>query len=385
MNTEFDLVVSGGRIIDPAAGTSRRADIGVRAGKVVAVQPELNTAGLRIDATGGFVSLGWIDIHTHVFASGFPIAVTPDEAGVDSGVTTVVDAGSSGYITYRAFRAADIAPARTNVLTFLHLCATGMLSLASGVGELHTPELADVDGLVRCIAHFPGEIAGIKLRLARNVSAAPDLLLRRALDAAAETDRPLMVHLTDSVVPLREVLDLLRPGDIVTHAFHPRGEGLLDADSRVQPWVIGAQARGINFDVGHAGTLFDTEICRRAADGGFWPDTLSTDAHNPDPGVVSPTMAGVMSTFLALGMSLEQVIACATTAPARVIGRAHQREPWRIGIPADLTVFRLADGTTSYGSGGEHRSSAGRHIEVIATILSGVPHNTYEAGANTPP
>ncbi|MEU8023633.1 MULTISPECIES: hypothetical protein [Micromonospora] len=367
----YDLVLTGGRIVDPQAGTTYAGDVAVRTGRIAAVGPGLGAdAGSRIDLGGRFVAPGFVDLHGHYFASGSPIATEPDPFGVDVGVTTVVDAGTTGWANFPAFRALEMAQARTRVLAFLHVCSIGLQTLASGVGELHDLSLADVAGAVRRAAEFPNEVVGFKVRLTPRVQAPPMGVLSRGLDAAGRAGLPLMVHVTDPPVPVARIFERLRPGDIVTHALHGGAQGLLTSGGRPQPWFVEARERGVLFDVGHAGTLFCAETARRAADAGFWPDTLSTDAYRTGPGEWVPTLPELMSVFLTMGMPLERVVASVTTNCARALGDPHWATPWRPGAPADVTIFEVRDGVVPAGPDGP--PGEGRQVTVVHVLRDGV-------------
>ncbi|OLF14684.1 amidohydrolase family protein [Actinophytocola xanthii] len=345
MTPTYDSVLVNGRVIDPHADTVVPGDVAILAGRIAAVGTDIDPGGARVvDARGAYVSPGFTDIHGHYFAHGFPIAIEPDRVGVDVGVTTVVDAGSTGWANFPAFRELEMRRSRTRVLAFLHICGIGLQPLAAGVGELSDLRYADVERTVKCAEEHPGEIVGIKVRLTSSVPAPPLEILRRAIEAAAATGLPVMAHITDPPAPMPDVYDLLRPGDVVTHAFHGGPAGILTAAGRLHPWVADARDRGVLFDVGHAGTLFSTDVARRAADAGLWPDTISTDAYRPDDGAVVPDLPGLVSEFLALGMPLGRAVAAVTTTCARILGRPWWQEPWAVGTPADITVFELVDG-----------------------------------------
>jgi dihydroorotase len=299
----YDLIVKGGRVIDPSVGLDAVRDVAIAAGRIAAVEPNITgETAATIDARGKIVTPGLIDIHTHAARSkeGPPLAL-------QDGVTGWVDAGSAGADNIDEMAAVARGGPQIGRL-LVNIARTGV---AAG-GELMDLTRADV-GLARgAIARHRDVVVGVKARLSANVAGANDLeALRRAQEAAAPFNLPVMIHVGQNYSPMRAILALLKRGDIVTHMYAPPPNSILDDQGRLFPEVTAARRRGILFDFGNGGGgHFNWDMVERATSQGFWPDTFSTDWNamsRSNPGVVD--FPNVMSKFLMFGMPLSQVIA----------------------------------------------------------------------------
>lgn len=344
----YDLLLHGGTIIDPETNARRKASVAVLNGAIAAIGPDLQLRHAQriVDVNGKFVTPGLIDFHAHGYWGATYDGLKVDPVAGRSGVTTWVDAGSSGAATFPAFREYVIAPSRTRILPFLNLCATGIIY--RGVMEFEDLRFADVRFAIETIEAHRDLIVGIKIRLDRGtVGNNNDHPLWLAREVADHVGLPIMVHIGTPPPALHQILAGLRAGDIITHAFRgdERGIGGIVINGKIRPEVWEARARGVHFDIGHGAGSFGIPAARIALAEGFLPDTISTDLHQlsiqPGLAVDLPT---VLSKFMALGMSLEEVIQRATVAPARALGRTDQIGSFRIGAPADLAVFDLVDG-----------------------------------------
>jgi dihydroorotase len=342
----FDLLIAGGSVVDPASNLNARADVAVRDGLIAAVAPA--TAGAdaarTIEAHGLVVMPGLVDLHTHVFPGVSHYGVEPDTACLAKGVTTAVDAGSAGAQTFAGFRRYVIDVVSTRVLAFENISVLGMIT--ARVGELENLRYAAPDEAVAVAEQHRDVVVGIKVRLGYQMVGEGALAaLRLARRAADQLGLPVMVHVIDLVEPLPGVLEMLRPGDVVTHCFHGERNGVLDGAGRVAPAVRAASERGILFDVGHGVGSFSFDVARRAMADGLLPDTISSDlhAHNIDGPVFD--LATTLSKFLYLGLSLPDVVARATVAPARAIGWEGRIGTLAPGSVADVAVFELAEGS----------------------------------------
>src|SRR5437764_10137888 len=331
MAEQYDLVLKGGDVIDPSQALQQRCDVAFRDGRVAALAPKLTSAAAQevIDVSEYLVTPGLIDIHGHFFYRGWPGAVDPDTACLPAGVTTAVDAGSTGWGNYPALRDYIMRSSHTRLYAFVHLCATGLTSLTVRIGELQDLAFAQVDQAIRCIAENPEHVLGVKVRINHRatgeVNAIPALQMARQV--ADATQQQMIVHVSNTPIPLVRLFDFLRPGDVATHILNGHAHGILDGNGRIRPEVREAKARGIILDVGHAGVHFDLTVGRAAVPQEFWPDTLSTDIHTPPPERVVYDLLGVMSTFLALEMPLAAVIASVTVNAAAAIGTSPQVGP----------------------------------------------------------
>ncbi len=328
MPPRWDLLIRGGTLIDPAQGLSARRDVALQGGRVAAVAETLASAdaGEVVDAAGALVTPGLIDLHAHVYDGALPIGMHADRAALVNGVTTVVDAGSAGWMTFAGFRDYVIPTYRTRVYAFLHISATGLATVRV-VPELGDIRFAQVEEAVRVIGENRDLILGVKVRIAHGGTGKGDQAnareaLRRARQAADQARVGLMVHVSDTPIPLPEIFEHLRPGDIATHIFNGNAERVLGPDGRVRPEVRAAAERGVVLDVGHASVHCDVKVAERALAEGLRPTTLSTDLHKPPSGRIVYHLRGLMSKFLALGLGLEEVVASVTSRPAAALGKS---------------------------------------------------------------
>jgi dihydroorotase len=361
----YDLVIKGGRVVDPSLGLDAVRDVAIAKGKIAAVGENLaGDAAETIDAGGKLVAPGLIDIHTHAGRSkdGPPLAL-------QDGVTGWVDAGSAGADNIDALAAvARGAPQIGRAL--VNIARTGVISPA---GELHDINMANVALAQGAIARNRDVVVGIKARLSENVAGPNDLeALRRAQEAAAPFGLPVMIHVGQNYSPMRAILPLLKRGDIVTHMYAPAPNGILDDQGRLFPDVLAARRRGIIFDFGN-GTLdhFDWATVEKATRQGFWPDTFSTDwnTQSRTTGVVD--FPNVMSKFFMFGMPLMQVVACATVNAARVFPAFDDRGTLNIGAPADVAILDLREGSFDFVDNYKGTRSGKQRLFPIASVLAG--------------
>ncbi|MEP7116862.1 MAG: amidohydrolase/deacetylase family metallohydrolase [Acidobacteriota bacterium] len=337
----YDLLITGGRVIDPASGHDGLADVAISNGRIAALARNLAPADAArvLDARGKIVTPGLIDIHVHTDAE------MPPAHCLSTGVTALTDGGSRGADNVEELvRLATAAPNRVRLL--LNLGRTGL----GAVGELLDFANADVAAARRVVEAHRGVIVGIKARLSKNAAGVHDLdAVRRAHEITVPLGLTLMVHIGQTVSPLPAILALLRPGDIVTHIYAPPPNSMLDANGTVRPEVREARQRGILFDVGNGRSGHITwDVAERALQQDFLPDTISSDLTAPgrtDRAIDFPT---VLSKFLMLGLSLDQVIARATVNAARAMPPFRDLGTLAVGAAADVAVFELRDGTFEF-------------------------------------
>jgi len=341
----YDLVIQNGSVIDPSQGLSTQLDVAVTDGRIVAVEESLSTVDARdvIDASGLLVAPGLVDLHVHVFSGVAELAIDADPACVERGTTTVVDAGSAGSNTIDAFVQYNIAESATRTLAFLNISGMGQLDLE--IGELEDLRWARVDRAVDAGRRHTGHVVGIKVRLSSEL-AGPNAAtgLDRSLEAADQLNLPVMIHIGNTDEELGAYLDKLRAGDIVTHAFTGRPPGILDSNGTVIEEAIDARARGVLFDVGHGAGSFSFAIAEQAAEHGFLPDTISSDLHRLNVGGPVFDLATTLSKYLYLGLSIDDVIAMATTRPAAAIGWGGRLGTLQVGCEADIALLRMEEG-----------------------------------------
>ena len=371
----WDLLIRGGTLVDPARSISGKRDVAFSGGRVAAVAETLaGEAAEVVDATGALVTPGLIDIHTHVY-HGLYIGRHADQTSLANGVTTVVDAGSAGWMTLPGLRDYVIPTYRTRVYAFLHLSATG-LTVNRVMPELADIKFAQVDEAARAATENRGFILGIKVRIAHGATGPGNQAnareaLRRGREAADLAGVRLMVHVSDTPIPLEEILDSLRAGDIATHIFNGNAEQVLDGNGRVRAAVRAARERGVVLDVGHASIHCDARVARRAIGEGLLPTTLSTDLHTPPPGRIVYNLRALMSKFLALGMTLEDVVAGVTSRAAAAIGRGDEIGSLAPGMAGDAAVLDLEDGHFTYVDGARNEVKASRRFRTRHVIRAG--------------
>jgi dihydroorotase len=344
----YDLVLKGGVVIDPAQDLSRALDVAVQDGKIAAVTANIPASEARrvIHVPGKTVTPGLIDLHTHVFDGVAANGVHPDIAGVHAGVTTVVDAGSSGCATFSAFPRHILPKCETEVIPLLHICQTGLATNPDIIAE----SSIDLESTLKVAREHKGLIKGIKARM---VSPALEIfgmeMPRLAKRAARESGLPLMVHIGDTTKRydpnvIRELLPLLEPGDIVTHLFTANPGGVLDTNGKLVPEAKELAARGVWLDTAHGRMNFGFNVGRRVLDQGLTPHCISTDLTIPGRANTVHSMVEIMARFLGMGFTLEQVVAMSTVNPARAIGEVDRLGSLAVGRQADISVLEVRDG-----------------------------------------
>jgi dihydroorotase len=361
----YDLLVRGGRVIDPSTGLDAVSDIAISGGRIAAVAPNIAAdAAETIDARGKIVAPGLIDIHTHAgrSADGPPMCLR-------DGVTGWVDAGSGGADNMDAVAAvARAAPQIGRCL--INIARTGVI--APG-GELHDINAANVALAQAAIARNRDVVIGVKARLSDNVAGANDLeALRRAQEAAAPFNLPVMIHVGQNHTPLRAILALLKRGDIVTHVYAPGMNGILDDKGNLLPEVMAAHRRGIIFDFGNGvADHFDWDTVEKATRQGLWPDTFSTDwnTKSKTSGVVD--LPNVMSKFFMFAMPLERIIAGATVNAARCFPAFDDRGTLNVGAPADVAIMELREGSFEFLDNYKGARTGRQKLFPFETVLNG--------------
>jgi dihydroorotase len=363
----YDLVIRGGRVIDPSIGLDAVRDVAIVGGRIAAVEAAITgDAAEAIDARGRIVTAGLIDVHTHAGrGKDFPALMLQD------GVTGFVDAGSAGYDNIDEIAAVARAAPQMGRLLINIAKRTGFPG--APLGELLDINRANVGLVQGAIARNRDVVAGVKARLSQDVAGANDLEgLRRAQEAASAFDLPVMIHIGQSVSPLRAILPLLKRGDVVTHMYAPPPSSILDDQGRLIPDVLAARRRGVRFDFGNGITgHFSWDMVERATKQGFWPDTLSTDwtaaAHTS--GIID--LPNIMSKLLMFGMPLPQAVACVTTSAAQMFSSFNERGTLNIGAPADVAIMELREGNFEFLDNFEGRRIGKQRLFPVATVVNG--------------
>jgi dihydroorotase len=381
---KFDLVIKGGEVLDPSQSLRGKRDIGIRYGIVEALEPEIPAArALRVlDASGKLVTPGLIDLHAHVYPYGSAIGIPADELVTHQCTTTCVSAGDAGANNFAAFRRFIVGETRTRLCAFIHIALTGLAPFP--VAELTNIEVANVDAAAKAIAENADMVLGAKVRMSENVIAKNGIEpLKRAIAACeqAGTGGRVMVHIggVETRALMTQILEVMRPGDILTHAYSGAPNLAGDFTNIVQdgsllPAALAAKQRGIVFDVGHGGGSFDYTVAEAAIPQGCPPDTLSSDMHvfsGNTPGM--PYLTWVMSKFLGLGYTLEQVVAMVTINPAKIIDRVPKLGTLQIGAPGDVAIMDLVEGPVSFVDTRNNTRSGKVYLKPVQTVTAGVP------------
>lgn len=374
--TAYDLLIAGGTVIDPASGLHDRRDVAITAGRIAAVEPHIagSSAERVIDAGGALVVPGLVDLHVHVYPGVADLSVEADPTCLGRGATTVVDAGSSGANTFPGFRRWVIEPSRGRILAYLNISLTGQID--PFLGELHDLRFADPERAAAVALANPDVIVGFKVRLSEMLAGPNGLAgLDRALEAGRATSLAVMVHIGGTPFDIEEVLARLRPGDIVTHAYTGWQPGAIVNDAgRLVPGAREARERGVRFDVGHGAGSFTWPVAEAALADGFLPDTISSDLHRFNIAAPVHDLVTTLSKFLLLGLSPDEVIAMATTAPAASIGPAGASlGTLAVGAEADVTVVRLEEGRFALTDSAGTVREARQRLVPIATVRAGQP------------
>jgi len=374
---KYELVIANGDVLDPVQKTRAKRDIGIRFGQIAAIAPSVpaDRAVQRIDAAGKLVTPGLIDLHTHLCPH-LGIGLPADELVPITATTTAVSAGDAGAYTFGNFRHGVVPQSRMRLFGFVHIASIG---LAGGLapGEMLNIEYANVEACAKAVAENADLALGVKVRITDSVVGQNGLEpLRRAIRAAEMAGKQfrVMCHIGSAPGSLSDLLDLLRPGDILTHAYSGAGNNTVQ-NGRVLPAALAAKQRGVIVDVGHGGGSFDFTVCEPAMQQGFGPDTISSDIHAVSintPGY--PTMPWVMSKFLALGMPLEDVVARSTSEPGRIIGKVPGLGTLAIGAPADLAIFDLVDGPVEFVDTRNNKRAGTRKLVPVLTVKGGRPY-----------
>ena len=363
----FDLVIAGGRVVDPSLSIDRVCDVGFRGGKVAAVGDGLAEGAAEVRrAEGLLVVPGLIDLHTHVYWGGTSLGIDPEEFARRSGVTTAVDTGSAGPGNWPGFRKHVIDRAETRILAYLHVSFAGIFAFTPRImlGESHDYRLMAPQEALPVIEANRDVIVGIKVRIGRHASGPQGIApLDVAIALSDETGLPVMVHIDEPPPSYEAVVSRLRRGDVLTHCFRPFPNAPVHGDGRIKDEVLAARDRGVYFDIGHGMGSFSYRTARAMLAAGFAPDTISSDVHAFCADGPAYDQVTTLSKFLALGMDLSDVIARSTCMPAEVLGRP-DLGTFREGAAGDATLLDLQEGPAAL------TDSTGEVIEAPRRLVS---------------
>jgi len=368
------IAVVGGTVLNPETGTAARADLVVENGVLVDGEPD--SGAERVDAAGCFVCPGFIDLHTHVFNHPeFGAGRVPaDRIGVDQGVAVVVDAGSSGAATIDAFPEVVLESQATKVFAFINIGSPGLPDL--GGGHASRPDLCDLDGVVKAFDRHGDWLVGVKVLASQSHTGSFGLeAVKLARKAAELVGKPLMLHVGNAPPVIDDVLDLLRPGDIVTHTYHGKVGGVLGYRDQIIPAFAEAVARGVIVDLGHGRSSFSFRVCELAFEQGMPLHTISSDLHRGNLERYAVSLSRTMTKLRLLGLSLAEVVEKVTLGPARAIGI--DRLGFGVLSPGRsraLTVFREREAELEVEDAEGAVRSADRIVEPLGVVLDGCYH-----------
>jgi dihydroorotase len=348
----FDLVLRGGRVVDPSQKLDAVTDVAFSGGKVAMVGNALKVdPGTEVrDVSGYIVTPGLIDLHTHVYWGGTSIGIDAEEFCRTSGVTTAIDTGSAGPGNFAGFRKHVIEPSQVRILAYLHVSHAGIYGYSHRVmvGESEEIRLMNPIDAVEVADANRDLIVGIKVRVGRNSSGTSGIVpLQIALEVANEAGMPLMAHIDHPPPSYEEVVSLLRPGDVLTHAFRPFPNSPATAQGTVKKVVLEARERGVFFDIGHGKGSFAFKTARAMLANGFYPDTISSDIHILCINGPAFDQVTTMSKFLCMGMPFPDVVAASTVNAAMALRRPElgSLKPGSVG---DATLLSIQKGKFDY-------------------------------------
>jgi dihydroorotase len=371
---DYDLLVKGGTVIDPAQNLHAPLDVAVKDGRILELSPDISAARARkiFSAKDKIVTPGFIDVHVHVFEGIGMSGINADQSCLGRGVTTVVDAGSAGYSAVAGFRKYVINTSATRILAMVDICSMGLVVGAKD--SMTNLEWVNPQLTAKAASENKPAVVAIKIRLSRDFTGDKDLeCLKRALEAAEASHLPLVVHIGDPYSPLPEIVSRMRKGDVLTHIYNNQPHGVLDASGRILVEVIEARERGVLFDVGHGKAHLDFDVAERCLQQNFMPDTISTDlAWGLSPNQPPFDLVTTVSEFLALGISLDQAVEWVTVKAGRMFDYGVELGSLRPGTIADISILELREGTFSFidSIGGKERTGR-QKLHSVGVIRAG--------------
>ena len=368
--TPFDMAILNGTVIDPVTG-EKQTDVGIADGKISAIRKiDPSEAKVAVNASGCLVTPGLIDYHCHVNYGGDWASLPAEVYGPQNGVTTLVDAGSAGCGGYELFHRGTIVQNLMNIKAYIFIGSAGQVGL--GGIEDEDPDKINEDEICRLCRQYPNEIVGIKLKIDRDHCSEFGLEpLKAAVELGEKTGLRVSVHATDPAVPVKDVLDALRPGDIFCHMYHDWGEGILSEDGTIKPEVLEARRRGVLFDAAHGKTKnFSLNVAQKAIQQGFLPDIISSDYTRISLNARYPFTL-MLTEYLHLGMSFRDVLERCTTSPHQLL-TGQREELLAEGMPADVAVFRLDDTPSVLWDVYGGRMHSSQTLRAVMTIKEGM-------------
>jgi dihydroorotase len=372
---KYDLVLKGGHVVDPLQAIDGPMDVAFLSGKVAAIERSIAVPpGVEArDVAGQYVTPGLIDMHTHVYWGGTSLGIDAEEFCKTSAVTTAIDTGSAGPGNFAGFRKHVIEPSQVRILAFLHVSHAGIFGFSNRimVGESEDLRLMDPQTAVEVALANRDLIVGIKVRLGKWASGIHGMSpFEHAIQVADETGLPLMVHIDEPPPSYAEVVERLRPGDVLTHCFRPFPNTPVTPDGKVRPEVLAARQRGVLFDIGHGMGSFSFKVARIMLNNGFYPDTISSDVHALCINGPAFDQVTTLSKFLNLGMSFPEVIRTTTENAALALSRPDigNLKPGSIG---DVAILSVDEGEFNYVDVVGETLAGDKKVNVQGVVLAG--------------
>lgn len=381
---QYDLLIKGGTVVDPSQGLNSVRDVAFSNGKVAALDDGVSEDLARevVDATGLIVTPGLVDLHVHAFWGASEWGIEPDPTNVARGVTTALDAGSAGAHNFPAFRKYVLERCATRLYALLNVSTIGIPSHL--VGEVEGLRWVDVARTVEVARANSQYILGIKARLGKAQAGRDDGdALKCAIEAAEALDKFVMIHVGNTTTSLEKLVGMLRPGDVVTHCFHDLPHGILDDSGRVLESIQEAQQRGIIFDVGHGAGSFTFDVAYKALSQGFHPGNISSDLHFYSIQGAVPDFLAVLTKFMYLGMSLDEVVRLTTKTAAETMGLDGKLGTLKVGAEGDATVMRLEEGRFALTDSAGVTVESEQRLAHVCTIRCGQVYRAWLGAPQT--
>ena len=368
---KVDYIVKKGKLLDPAIGLNRVADLAVKDGKIAAIGEDLGMEAEHVlNAQGMLITAGLIDIHAHIYENGVWNGMPADLAAIPMGVTAIADAGSTGVSNYRGLlRQCRRNRIRSKIM--LNVSACGII-MPTQFPEPVDPSLWNVALFDEAFQQYGDSIIGLKLRINRGVVKELGLYpLKKAIELSQRYHTRVIAHVTDAPERMSTVADCMRAGDVFCHVYHGAGHTIMDATGKIEQGILAARERGVLFDVASGRGNFSLTIAKQAIEQDFLPDTISSDVtlqnwHNP----IAGNLPVVMSRFAALGMKLEDIVSRVTTEPAKQFGMA-DLGTLKVGTCADISIFQLEEKPTYFSDKFGNRISGNIAFNPMGTMIGG--------------
>ncbi|HEX2525033.1 MAG TPA: amidohydrolase/deacetylase family metallohydrolase [Geminicoccus sp.] len=380
----YELVLTGGRVVDPGQEIDRTTDVAFEGGKVAAVGDGLAGDARQVrDVAGAIVLPGMIDFHTHVYWGGTSLGIRPDALARRAGTTTWLDVGSAGPGNFEGFREHVIGRTETRILVYLHVSFAGIYGFSDrvSVGESDDMRLLEPNVCAEVARANPELVRGIKVRIGRHASGYNGITpLKFAIEAAEQAELPVMCHIDAPPPRYEEVLEVLRPGDTLTHCFRPSPNAPIYNDGRIREACFTAREKGILFDIGHGMGSFSFPVAEAMLAGGFPPDIISSDVHALCIDGPAFDNLETMSKFLNLGMSIPDIVRAVTKTPADALKRPDLAD-LSVGSTGDATVLRVDEGRFRFVDVQNRAMVGDRKFRLDSVVLGGrLWHDARPAG-----